>query len=486
MFSSVTSCTASSYGSVRAAVAVPVRGQGVSTSRTPASPVACRARRRRPRPAAPPRARRPAGRPRRARATAVERGPPLLGRQRVVRVAEDGGGAAAQHGGGELARRRRTRRPRLTSRPPVGQHPGGRGRRDAEDRVDDDVGAAADGVLRAAAVSASTSPVSGTTASAPGPPRPLLRPPPTGRRATTRPAPSSFAAPTAAWPTAPPAPSTSTRSPGCSRARSVSAIQAATPDMPERRRRVVRRRRPVSGTTSSSGTAHRSARLPSPGRHAGRASRTKTRVPGGQHVDRSTTPTPWTPGTYGHRRAARSRRCRRRTSRSSGTIGAAVTRTTCARRRPGSGCSPYAGGLPRLGAGRRRARRPPQSAAGRRRPRCGRRPGRRPCRSAGGAPRRAGRAARPPGPAARTRAAARPAGRGRPAPRRRRPAPLSGSRRPSTCSCTRPIASNSRRCGPRSPSSSAMPISTGVRGSPYLVHRVAEAGHEPPRRPGGA
>ena len=64
------------------------------------------------------------------------------------------------------------------------------------------------------------------------------------------------------------------------------------------------------------------------------------------------------------------------------------------------------------------------------------------------------------------------------------PAPLSGSRRPSTCSCTRPIASNSRRCGPRRPSSSAMPISTGVRGSPYLVHRVPEAGDEPPAPPG--
>ena len=45
------------------------------------------------------------------------------------------------------------------------------------------------------------------------------------------------------------------------------------------------------------------------------------------------------------------------------------------------------------------------------------------------------------------------------------PAPLSGSRRPSTCSCVRPIASNSRRCGPRRPSSSAIRMSTGVRGS---------------------
>ena len=102
------------------------------------------------------------------------------------------------------------------------------------------------------------------------------------------------------------------------------------------------------------------------------------------------------------------------------------------------------------------------------RPRCGRRRGRRPCRSGGGAPRRSGRA----GPAARASSAnPRSSSTGRPrsasaAPQT--PAPLSGSRRPSTCSCTRPIASNSRRCGPRSPSSSAMPMSTGVRGSSTL------------------
>ena len=41
-------------------------------------------------------------------------------------------------------------------------------------------------------------------------------------------------------------------------------------------------------------------------------------------------------------------------------------------------------------------------------------------------------------------------------------------RRPSTCSWVRPIASKRRRCGPRSPSSSAIAIRTGVRGSPCL------------------
>ena len=58
------------------------------------------------------------------------------------------------------------------------------------------------------------------------------------------------------------------------------------------------------------------------------------------------------------------------------------------------------------------------------------------------------------------------------------PAPLSGRVRPSTCGWTRPIASNSRRCGPRSPSSSAM--RDQHRGSRvlHLVHGVAEPGHE--------
>ena len=48
------------------------------------------------------------------------------------------------------------------------------------------------------------------------------------------------------------------------------------------------------------------------------------------------------------------------------------------------------------------------------------------------------------------------------------PAPLSGSLRPRTWSCTRPMALNSRRCGPYRPSSSAIRIRAGVRGSPAL------------------
>ena len=60
------------------------------------------------------------------------------------------------------------------------------------------------------------------------------------------------------------------------------------------------------------------------------------------------------------------------------------------------------------------------------------------------------------------------------------PAPLSGSLRPSTCSCTRPMASNSRRCGPRSPSSSAISISTGVRGSVTLCTGCPSPGTKRP------
>ena len=48
------------------------------------------------------------------------------------------------------------------------------------------------------------------------------------------------------------------------------------------------------------------------------------------------------------------------------------------------------------------------------------------------------------------------------------PAPLSGSVRPSTSGCTRPIASNSARWGPYWPFSRASENSLGVRGSPCL------------------
>ena len=64
------------------------------------------------------------------------------------------------------------------------------------------------------------------------------------------------------------------------------------------------------------------------------------------------------------------------------------------------------------------------------------------------------------------------------------PAPLSGRVRPSTCGWTRPIASNRRRCGPRSPSSSAMRDQYRGAGVGDLVHRVAEAGDEPARGAG--
>ena len=50
------------------------------------------------------------------------------------------------------------------------------------------------------------------------------------------------------------------------------------------------------GTSASSGTAHRSARLPSPGSIPAVVTK-KTRVPAGRSADRSTTPAPCVPGT---------------------------------------------------------------------------------------------------------------------------------------------------------------------------------------------
>ena len=93
---------------------------------------------------------------------------------------------------------------------------------------------------------------------------------------------------------------------------------------------------------ASSGTAHRSARVPSPGRIPAVVA-TKTRVPVARVPERSTTPTPWVPGTYGV--AGRPKYdVPEAQSWSSGTIGAAVTATTVLP--TGCGCSPYRGGSP--------------------------------------------------------------------------------------------------------------------------------------------
>ena len=170
-------------------------------------------------------------RPRRAAARRSSAVPPLRGGQRVVRVAEDASRPAAQHRRGEHGVSPAAP-PRLTSRPPGRRAPArprwprrrtpGRGRRRR----------------RPAGASAAARPArrrrrrarrprrrpAGRARSAP-PRRPADRHHPAGaQRAGPRRRPT--------WPTAPPAPSTSTRSPGCSPARQVSAIQAATPDSP--------------------------------------------------------------------------------------------------------------------------------------------------------------------------------------------------------------------------------------------------------------
>ncbi len=93
-----------------------------------------------------------------------------------------------------------------------------------------------------------------------------------------------------AWPTAPPPPSTSTRSPGCSRARQLSAIQAATPDSPKAAA-ISSGTSASIGTTSVSGTAHRSASAPSPG-FMPAVAKNHTRVPASNESEDSTTPTP--------------------------------------------------------------------------------------------------------------------------------------------------------------------------------------------------
>ena len=150
------------------------------------------------------------------------------------------------------------------------------------------------------AVRESASPESGTTASAPSR-RARACASSDRQTATIRPAPSTRAAPTAAWPTAPPAPSTRTCSPACSRPRQVSAIHAATAESP-RAASAGSATWAATGTTSTSGTTQRSAMLPSPGAMPAVVAK-KTRVPAGSAAESSTTPTPWTPARTAWRAA---------------------------------------------------------------------------------------------------------------------------------------------------------------------------------------
>ena len=194
---------------------------------------------------------------------------PLLRRDRVVGVAEDADGAAAEHGGGELGDV--VGRPADVDQPSPGSE-GHRGRRGrfAEHRVDHHV-------HRSARPPRSAGP------SESGPVLVRVqhhdlgrsgRPSRPGRcaerqTATTLAASRCLATASATWPTAPLAPSTTTRSPDCSPARQVSDIQAAIAEVPSAAT-AASETSALIGTRSACRTVHRSARLPSTGRHPGR------------------------------------------------------------------------------------------------------------------------------------------------------------------------------------------------------------------------
>ena len=173
--------------------------------------------------------------------------------------------AAAQGGRGERGRRA-AGGTEVARAGRLGEHAERGGRRVAADGVEHEVHRAAGGVA------ASGAPVR-RRRRRPGPRRqwrPAAAPAraPRARRlaATTTPAPSATATWTATCPTTPPAPRTSTRSPGAQAAAAVSAIQAATAERPERRGVDVgdpgrQRDQPVGGHHRAS-----VARLPFPGR----------------------------------------------------------------------------------------------------------------------------------------------------------------------------------------------------------------------------
>ena len=226
--------------------------------------------------------------------------------------------------------------PRLTSRPPRGEHPRGRGGGDAEDRVD-----------------ARRRPArrSRPAAARPGRPRRRLerndfvgaggrRPVP----CRVRPAHGDHA-PSAEQPgradRRPGRPPRRRRAraparPACSR-----PARSAPSRPPPRTARAPRPPCPgpasSSGTTSTSGTAQRSARLPSPGAIPAESRRT-TPASRPAALGCSTTRPPARPGTYGSAGAPKYD-VPDAHSRSSGTTGAAVTRTSDVPvgRRPGRG-----------------------------------------------------------------------------------------------------------------------------------------------------
>ena len=193
-----------------------------------------------------------------------EHRPTALVGEGVVGVAEHRRRAAAEDGG--VDRHRRPGAAAQVDQPSaVREHAGGGRARDAGERVDDDVdatparGAQALGQRRDVVVGAAGRPRHPRRRRQPGPARAAER-----AAATTRPAPSRRAACTATWPTTPPAPSTSTVSPGRRAARASSTSHAATADRPSAATETSGRS--ASTTTASAALATASSAMPpSPG-----------------------------------------------------------------------------------------------------------------------------------------------------------------------------------------------------------------------------
>ncbi len=250
----------------------------------------------------------------------------------------------------------------FTSRPPAPAPGHAAVGGDAEDRVDDDVDAAADASCEPGGervdVAGERNHLVGT-----GAPRPAPAAASDRQTATTRAAPSSLPRPTAAWPTAPPGAEHEHALPRRSCARAVSAIHAATPDMP--------RPRPArSGTPSGSGTTSSSADRAALGeaavarRHAGRRSRRRPACPAGSTAGPFDDAHALGAGDVRAWPAGRSTTC---PTRRAGPAARSARRSSArerARRVGRVGVLPVRGRLARGCPGRPRARRPPVTAAG--------------------------------------------------------------------------------------------------------------------------
>ena len=261
-----------------------------------------------------------------------DRVPALLGGERVVGVAEDLQRPAAQHRGGPR-RLVGHRAAEVDQAPARGRAPGsGRGRGRTDDRVDDDVDGPA-GTSREQGRHLVGVVVQERRPRRRRPRGPGRRARPDGRRPTTRAGAQHRGRPDRRLA------DRSARRRGRAPSRPAAApparsahIQAATADSPSAATSVSSGRRRRSAPGRRRATAHRSAMLPSPGAIPAR-SRTRPGSPAGSASECSTTPTPWTPGTYGHRRRTEVRRTGR-AQQVERYDGRGVTRTSA---RPGAG-----------------------------------------------------------------------------------------------------------------------------------------------------